>query len=220
MSTPPNSTFKLCGLEVERKTDILALTAFLLSFAGIAAQAYFFFRGADTHLFAPEQVLIVGQDYPDGRRFLRLSAPMVYVNRGQSGYNDIVKRETVAFVLDGHPRELQWQEFVASSADGTKILMNKKSDALPLAIAGGATEAHETYFAPRTAKGPDPAANFIAWDAFLAALEKQGEIDFEFRFDRYDADRRTAKCRMKVDEALRLYLKQKGWSARPCAPIT
>lgn len=50
-------------VEVERKTDIIALTAFLLALAGILFQAYHFIRGAQVILFPPEEVLVVCYSY-------------------------------------------------------------------------------------------------------------------------------------------------------------
>lgn len=216
-TAPPGAHLKLLGIEIARKTDVLALAAFMLSVGGVIAQAYIFLSGPVVVLFGPEQVLIMRHEYAGGRPYLRLAARMAYVNKGRNG-KDVVMQETIGYKLGDKFYEQRGQDYTASSAEQDKLSMNRKGDALPVALDSGGADAHETWFAPRTTHKPgmQPYHNFLPWEAFMSELEKQKELEFELSFRSYGGGKDKVTCRVVVDDALRANLAKKGWSAPAC----
>ena len=96
---------------IERKTDVLAATAFLLALIGAAFQAAAFLRGAEVSLYPPEDVVCLFDTYPTGESVFRIAASMSYTNSGAAGHDAVVQRETVSFMLGDEPREQAWQSF-------------------------------------------------------------------------------------------------------------
>jgi hypothetical protein len=99
---------RFLGIEVERKTDILALAAFFLSIAGVISQisvfTIFFLRGAVINVFPPEQVLIRAETLESGGpRYVRIGARMAYTNSGAPGYSAILRGERVTISVKSAP---------------------------------------------------------------------------------------------------------------------
>lgn len=211
-------SIRVFGIQIERKTDILAFAAFLISLLGVATQAAFFVRGADVELFVTEQVLLMGDKIRD-EKYARIAARMTYVNRGQVGYNDILRQELVRFKIGNTEYEHYWQDYTSSKEEGGKLSMNIRGDALPVAINAGSSESHETFFAPRwvTQNGVRSGKNYIQWDKFLTTISAQNEIVFVFRFKTFLGKEGEAACKIVVDSNLIENLKKRGWSVRSCA---
>ena len=202
--------FKIFGIEIERKTDILAFAAFVISIGGLIGQLAILLRGPDVSLYPPENVLITKDD----RNFLRLSALMIYINTGSSGYNDIVKKEKVFFTLGNKKIEFNWDDYIDATANGDKLNLNRKSDAIPEQVNAGGVLTHETYFAPwETREGKD--TTFIEWKKFLSEISSQKQIDFTFYFESFDGQKGQVTCTVNFAEYM-IYLKGKGWSVIPC----
>ncbi|HYH43078.1 MAG TPA: hypothetical protein VD867_13975, partial [Burkholderiales bacterium] len=171
------SSDRFCGLEIDRKTNVISLVAFVLSAASVAGQIYFFLQGPVVALQPPEQIVFFGDRAVDGKTYLKLAARMAYVNTGQPGFNDAIKREQADLRIGSRTLTFYWKKYLASDADGTIFRANPKGDALPVAVNAGGVEAHETAFSPlpATAVGKDYGANFIEFSKFqqLALEEKQ-----------------------------------------------
>lgn len=217
--------FRFLGLlEIERKTDILALAAFLLALGGVVFQTYHFFRGASVTLFSPEQITLVAYRYkaPDGPVHLRIASRMAYVNAGQMGYTAVIKRESVRFALTGHVYEQYWQAFTALDAEGQALKTNFQSDAHPQPIEGGSAVSHETYFAPRTVpcrkedSGCRSGRNFLTLDDFVKSVAPGRELKFELRAELYGDKNQQAACTVNLGEDVLRKLREKGWVAPRC----
>ena len=84
------------GIEIERKTDILAAAAFVLAILGVLWQVWAFAQGAKVNIFPTDQLLIMNSEvlkknFPRGGPYVLFSATMSYVNQGQAGYNATIK---------------------------------------------------------------------------------------------------------------------------------
>lgn len=150
-------------IEIERKTNVLALTSFLLSLIAIGHQFYGYLRGAKVELFAPSVVVL--STYDHGRsghpeRYLSIEANMTYVNRGQLGHNDVLRLEAVEFVgPGGKDVRLTWMEFLEGSAadpaDPDRKIEAAVKPAGPRVIAARDAISHETRFVAFNEECPD-----------------------------------------------------------------
>ena len=207
--------FKILGIEIERKTDILALAAFIISIGSLLSQVVLLLRGADITLYKPEQILIKSHEYPDGKSYMRLSATMTYRNSGSPGYNDTIRKEKVFFTINEKKYELNWDDYIDSTAKEKEIIITKKTDAVPTQVDAGSVVVHETYFAPWPAEGDDPSANYIEWNDFIEKISSQKSLLFKFHFESFDGKKEEVSCKVVVSEFIK-HLKQKGWSAPTC----
>jgi hypothetical protein len=211
-------SIRFLGLLIERKTDFLAFAAFLISVGTLATQIAFFLKGPDVKLIPPRQVLINREQYSEKEHYVRLSAIMSYVNKGQPNYNDIIREELATMKIDKSVYELRWQSFISSDCTKDKLDITVKGNALPVPVIAGNVEAHETYFAPfepRT-KGVPRDKNFLAWKTFMEMIPKVNEIIFTFKSETFEGDKEEVSCRVVVSDSLRKNLLNKGWAAPGC----
>lgn len=215
-------SLRVLGIEIERRTDILAFAAFLMALGNVVYQAALAFRGPDIHLFPPEQLVILGEQYPSGKRYVRFAAKMSYVNDGSVGYNAAVVGESLHFQLGDTQYEQRWQTFESfqrSPDDPLKLESLKTEDAHPFTLAAGSTVGHETYFAPRKRAfvlEDERAQSYLEWPAFLEQLEKLPEVRFELRAEVHGMAPEHVGCTIRVDDELRDKLEQRGWYAPSC----
>ena len=217
--SPPTKELRWFGLEIERKTNVISLVAFVLSAAGIASQAYFFLQGPRVGLQAPEQVVFYGDRAADGSSvYLKIAARMAYVNTGQPGFNDAIKRETASVQIGQRGLNFFWKKYTASDADGATFRLNPKGDALPVAVNAGSVEAHETSFspAPDSTSTPAKGVNFMTFADFQKLVETTGQIDVVLTFETFAGARGSTTCRVVVDPSVRYYVRN-GWVAPICA---
>jgi hypothetical protein len=187
---------RIFGIEIENKTDILAFAAFVISMISIISQITMMIRGPEVHLFAPDQVMIHFEEYPEGKRYARIAARMAYVNRGAASYNDIVQLETVSFKLGDNTYTQVWQHFIQNIHEEEHVLLIEKTSVLPTPVNGGSLSAHETYFAPRPDLNTTIAQNknFLEKATFLKALQNQDQIAFEFKAQTYADGWERVEC--------------------------
>lgn len=225
---------RFVGLELDRKTDIIALAAFMLALGGIVFQVYGFLRGARVTLFPPGQVTIMCYSYiagdctsnTPGEKYVRFATRMAYVNTGELPYNSIIKSEAISFNLSGQTYKQEWQEFRSFTAVGAKLQSKDEGIARPLPITGGSSLAHETYFAPHIQRcfgqGTVPCTsgkNFLKFEDFLSELSKTGKIQFRLEATLYDkAKPLQVSCTADVDDKLINLLRTRGWSGPDCWP--
>ena len=128
------------GIEVDKKTDILALAAFLLSIAAIISQVTIFllvvFRGAVVTLFPPDQVLLKADALErGGKKYVRIGGRMAYTNTGAPGYNAVIKREVVKVDLgSGATFQHKWQNFESFDIVEQKLESIERRSANPLQV--------------------------------------------------------------------------------------
>jgi hypothetical protein len=164
---------KVLGIEVEKKTDILAFTAFLLSIGSLLSQGFLLFRGSHVVLDGPKQITLFFSDVgakDDQRNVLNVISNQVYVNNGANGYNDILRSEELRISLQGLSLHLKAQHYVdsfRSKTDATKLQIDKIEAWKPVVIKSGYFEDTETWFVPYPsyedpASRPDYAAKAVS----------------------------------------------------------
>ena len=112
----PELIWSFLGLRVDRKTEIIALVAFVLSVSGVLWQVFNYTRGAVVRLFPTDQIVMtaankIGRNYSGQDNLVALIANMTYVNDGDVGHNAIIRREYIALSFGGRDVEHRWYEF-------------------------------------------------------------------------------------------------------------
>jgi hypothetical protein len=208
--------------EVERKINLLALAAFVISLAGIAGHIQAFIKGADLCLFPPERVMLVTLPNPTCTKFLHVAACMAYVNRGAKGYHEIVRREGVSFSLGEQQYHQYWQYFVeVHSLDGNRVLKSKSS-AMPIRVDPIQPTGHITLFAP----GSDVAGktvntrNFLPVQEFSMALAEEKQITFEFWAETLSGKRHSVRCQVIARDLREEWAVSEGFAAPICQELS
>jgi len=208
---------RLVGLEIDRKTDVVSLVAFLLSIMSLITHGWLFLAGPQVALQAPEQMVFYNYTDADQKQYLAIAARMAYVNTAQAGYNDAVKSESATVIVGERRLRFLWSKYTASDADGHLFKLNPKGDALPVPINAGGVEAHETSFSPL----PNPAntamvgVNYLEFSDFKKLIETVDEIVVILRYETFGGTIGEARCRSIVDSSMRRWLVH-GWVAPLC----
>jgi len=214
--------YRLFGIEVERKTDILAAAAFIISITGLAYQLYGFFQGPAVIQFPPEQVLFFPEQ-SGNQYYVHAGAQVSYVNKAREGKNAVVKLQRMTFDLDGKTYELKWQLFEKFSSNGNQLIRSGNPEpAEPIIIKAGEAVSKETHFAPRTLSVVNPSdsgtayKNFLRWDEFVSKLAKVKEFDVRIVSEYYGLKDQETKVFIRITPALIKSLETDRWSAPSC----
>jgi hypothetical protein len=211
-------------LEIERKTDILAFAAFIISLTSLSYQAYGFLKGPSVVEFPPEQILFFPSE---GGDYLHAAAQVTHVNRGSEGKNAVVKQEKMTFKLANTPYELKWQYFENFSNLGHKLVRPEHPEAAsPIVIKAGEAVSKEIHFAPRTlpivsqSSAGDAYKNFLRWDDFVSQLANAKELDVQIVTEFYGLRDQHINVFIRVTPEFIHALKTDRWDAPSCWPRT
>jgi hypothetical protein len=212
-------------LEISRRTDILALAAFLISLSGILYQVSMFVRGPVVTLYPPQHVLIFADTpAPGSEEIVRFNARMTYVNTGEVGHNVVVKKERLAFTLGDEKLLQEWESFTIPVPRGPELTWNKQDDAHPVPVNAKSSESHQTSFTPYPVRGTGQDDNrrfayYLSWDEFIKKLARQEKLELEWVAEIYGSSKvHRATCRIELDQHTRAHLAQKKWEAMACWP--
>lgn len=217
-----SSALKAFRLELDPKTDILALAAFFISIGGLLYQGVLAIKKPDVLQFPPEQILF----YPEpsnGVDYLQVGAQSTYVNKGRGERNAVLKVERLLFELGGRSYELKWQTFVNYSNDKNKLVIGDPRPAIPAVIKSGEGTSHETHFAPRSfhvavQSDKERYKNFLPWDLFVSELEKVKELDMRILSEFYGLEDKEAHIYLEVTPGVIHALKTDRWAAPSAWP--
>lgn len=219
---PPFIKIPWLGVEIEKRTDFLALTAFLLALLATLFQIYGYLRGPKVKLFPPEQVLFIADRYSDNLHVIRINARMAYVNSGDPGQNATIRKERVRFTFGEKTYEQTWQAFQTFDNVGTKLIPYFRGEARPVPINAGSSISHETYFAPHPIRCPvdNPKCkkweNLINLPDFLKGVAGLKPLELSFYADIFDKKTEVARCKVDIDNDLLESLISFGWYAPRC----
>jgi hypothetical protein len=222
--------WSVLGLKVARKTEIIALAAFMISVSGILWQLLNYARGPVISLFPSDQVTItavnkLGRNYTGQDNLLALIATMAYANEGDTGKNGVIRREFIAFDLGNRHIEHRWYEFGTSDVQDGIISFKRTSEASPLPVTAGSAISHETLFAAwendceNAPVGCDPGANFVKWDDFLAAIKANNQLTITMSAEIYPSKRLTASCVVRLRPWEIAILEKEQWLTATCAEV-
>ena len=143
---------------------------------------------------------------------------MAYVNTGQSGFNDAIKKESASIKIGDKQYNFYWHKYVTTDSDGAKFIKLVKGDALPVPVNAGSVEAHETAFSPDPIQGKEDnyGENFVSYEEFEALAKKQSLIIATFRFETFSGKAGSVQCQIIIDKAFIFYAGN-GWIAPGCS---
>ena len=223
---------KLVGIEIEKRTDLISFIALLLSILTAVGSTlyltYGFFRGAKVDIYPDDQVLITKEDcgQNEGVECLRLGAPVAFINRGEIGYDEVVRQLLVTLKFsDGSEYEQEWNEFVTFSKEGDYLKKGPVEPAVPLQIRAQNALSREIYFSPF--RKPDcPVGekancewkNYLEWDDFLKKLVVGEDIKVTITAKSLDKEILDQEsCSVTIDQHLLNRLnKPNGWQSPSC----
>lgn len=223
-------TWNFLGLRIARKTEIIALVAFILSASGVIWQIYIYTRGAVVRLFPTDQILFTATDtlqrnYAGEDNLLALIATMSYVNDGDAGQNAVVRRENISFSLGSLNVEHRWYEFGTSDVNNGSLKFKTDSEARPFPVAAASATSHETLFAPweidcsTMGTSCNPAKNFVKWSDFISSIKSNPVITFTTKADVYPSKRITATCTVKLRDWEIAILEKDKWLPVACIDL-
>ncbi|MCP5252550.1 MAG: hypothetical protein H6939_12720 [Burkholderiales bacterium] len=205
---------RIFGLEIDRKTNVLSLAAFLLSVLGVGGQIYFFLRGPIVSLQPIEQITFYSSRYANDIKYLKLAANMVYVNTGFPGYNDAIKKETAVLHLSGKSYTFTWKKYIHSDSKGSEFIENVVSDAHPVVINAGSVETHETSFS--SLSSANNYGNFIEFNLFQQIAVAENEMLVVINYETFSGKKDFVTCTVSIDDSFRAYIKHE-WISPRCA---
>ena len=211
---------RILGIEISRKTDILAFAAFLLSLSTVVVQTIVFFAGPEVTFDKPRQVVILMASTSDTKeRYLTLVSSLAYVNRGKIGKNAVVMREQVSFSFEEETYHYIWKQFgtLEFPTDSRKIKFVQSRVAAPFVVPARGAEAHETLFTPRRHE------NFIYQEAITRVFEsvRRGK-DYiwkvHFHIEILNDKDQTEECQVLITPRLanNIISKELGFAALNC----
>lgn len=232
-------TLRLLGIQIERKTDILAFTAFLLSVSTLIFQGILVIQGPDVTLFPSAQIILYSHKYPDTHKeYVTIISTMTYVNRAPSGKNGVVSAEKVKFSINNRVYEQTWHQFVFVSTDSQQrqnLLVNERASAAPFVVNAGSAEAHDTWFAPTTdidcafrGQECDVDKDFLASTTFVQAFEDlllEGEdrttrvLEFTLEARTLEDGEKRQECQTRLTARYLRQFRQNGWTVLYCRPM-
>lgn len=200
-------------IEIEKKTDVLAFAAFVISIGGLITQSVNLLKGSEVLLEPPKQIVFYEYKHSETKKYLAISAMMTYLNMGSSGYNDITKIEEAFIFIGDKTIKLTAQKFTSSSREGEKLIFKKTIDSVPVQIKSGSVVSHETKFFPWSSK--EKGSNHIFFSDFLSLLKTYKEINVRIRATTYNGEELETLCKLETS-VFRKGLEEKSWSAPVC----
>lgn len=230
MADDKSSPLPLFGLLLERRTDVLAAAAFLISLITAASQILQYARGADTALLAPQTVAFHFHDYGTGTEYLRIGANMAYVNSGARGYNTVVTREEVHLIAGDVRSHQRWAGLYNLDFDGRVFSPTKIGAAGPFSIDGGEAMVRQHLFAAYVVDcGADPESetkdcnpnqNFIAKARFLNMIASDDPLELVFHSKTVgNRERLRQRCRFTFSRVRMLQIVRDGWTTAECDAV-
>ena len=221
--------FKLFGILIERKTDVLAFAAFIISIGSLTAQFANLVRGPEIVLVGPKYVTLYSATASNNKDYLRLVAGFTFLNKGSPGYDDILKYEKVSVVMDKHSINLSAKNYIETSNSAKNMIREYINDATPVALKSGAVTNHETEFIPlpgQNNKNSD-GVDYSEFSHFMAVLADASTLMVKFTIETYDGQKIIKECSLRPKKVAK-YLndrdktinnKTRSWSTSQCVRI-
>lgn len=205
----------LYGFKTDNVTNILSLIALIISVGSISLQLINFYKGADILFAPPRQITIIFEKSTDGKEYLRFAIPMIYLNNGSSGYDDILKNETMTFNIKSELITLVSVGYVDITEIDDRVIKTFKASVQPIQIKAGEVEVHTTYFSSWISSKQNKWKNFITKETFLDHIAGIQELQLNLTSSTYKGKIIKQICIIKTSQFLD-QLKSRGVSAPAC----
>ena len=223
---------------VELKADYASFLAFLVAVVAGIYQLYWFARGPELELLAPQQVFF----NHDKTRNTRFIVPVTLRNRALPQYSGVIETvdlfvpwlrqgldaapqsRTAADGANGEPdtvHQFRWTHEMRSNplADPKHVLVFVAA-AAPLLVGGSSAVSHEYEFKPVDKWCADGQAacanNIIVWEELIAMLEDVDELELMLVATDVDGSEYRASCTLVIDANFTSTTASKEFLSPPC----
>ena len=139
-------------LQISRKTDVIALAAFLIALGGVAYQISGYIKGVEITGVNLKQVRLHALNRDNGSD-IRVVASLAYINTGQAGHNGVIIDEKLDFTLsiDGQTSRYSYESLenaktIYDENEPLRLILVDRSTAGPFVVNAGSAHTHETVF--------------------------------------------------------------------------
>ena len=207
---------KLLGIEIERRTDVLAMAAFLISAGSLLSQAAVMIRGPEARLDGPKQIVLFLDEGTNGQEELAAISNQFYINKGTPGYDDILKSEKLILSFRGRQVELKASNSVVPSSEGSKLVIGERTPWRPNKIPAGDVMTRETLYLPfPSSLSKDRAHNFISREELMKLLQRSSMVTVSLQAETYAGSKLISTCELHSSDIM-AGIKAKGWSSLVC----
>jgi hypothetical protein len=191
-------------ITIERKTDFVALAAFLLALVSCVTQCVSSMRGARVAVLGPDRVVLYSDVAPGGQPIVRIGAPLAYANTAEQSYGAILARETVILSVGGVTTQQVWNSFGTLGRANGQETVTSSAPATPQTISGQSVSSHVTLFAPllHECSPRDPActptSDYVTPKTLSHQLQLQRPIHLQFESHFFGGDIKRYACDVAV----------------------
>jgi hypothetical protein len=211
---------KFFFIKIDNKTDILALSAFLISLVTIVTNIYLMIKGPDISIMKPDQVIFLSYTSKANRKnYLKIYSDIYLFNKSKPGFDDVISKEYANIKIGGKRINLQWQYFATTEFNENNgfIEINRRP-VKPIFAKTRQATGGETHFHPFAEQNETNFDNFVLWDTFTELLEKQkGKfITISFKYETFSGKSGRVDCKIKVSERFIYSIKNNNRAIMPC----
>lgn len=215
---------KILGIEVEKKTDILAFTAFLMSVSNITIQVANIIKGPQIIMDNPKMVTIAPESYLEksdlkNKNYMIITTNLNYFNKGSIGHHDIIRLEEAHIYFPNTDKNIKLNAhyYVQSYKEKDKLHIDIKSDAIPFQVQSGNVISHETAFISWPVFNKNITHNFLEYSEFITLLKTNAKIHIKFISINLKNKKKETNCQLITNRVLKSF-EEKNWSSSVCIP--
>lgn len=91
---------RILGFEIEKKTSITSLAAFVLSIWGVSQATFYYLQGSSLNLIQPERIIVFKDACHSGKEeILNIVMPVTITNDAQKDYSSILRDIEIQYFL-------------------------------------------------------------------------------------------------------------------------
>jgi hypothetical protein len=196
------------GIQIERKTDILAFTAFIVSVLTAIYQLGTVLMGPKAQLLPPEAVTLVLFENSPGHKFISVVAPISISNTSNAQEPLLVTRQTAQITMGKYIIPLIWHDSIEVPIDVNGAQFEKTQALHPFIIDTKKISSQLVRFTPQRVQCASKLRcnkniSFMSMEDFHQALASSLfsrlevlDVRFSIEFNNHTAV--TATCRIPV----------------------
>lgn len=195
---------KVFFLEIENKTDILALAAFLISLATIMTNIFLMIKGPEIYMVKPDQVAITfSQQKKSSEKYVKLVADNYFFNKASPGYDDVISKMNVSMAFGSEVIDLRWQYFAITDTDGSNVFERDRKPVKPILVKARQSDGAEIHYLPYTIRNSQKYKNYMTWEKFKEIIQKEKVtiIHVTFRYETFSNAKGEVNCDIEVSES-------------------
>jgi hypothetical protein len=199
----------------DKKFDIAAAVALVLSVGGAIWQVYLWKRGAEVRVIAPESFALYGQTDAAGEPMIRVGAPVSILNMADPPYGSAVVDEWAVLQLDDFKSVQHWNGTGSIERQGGATHVTSTGTAMPEALPAASGTSSFVLFASgpngkRCGKsGPcDRSTAELRTGELLGRAPIGATLRLSLVYEDVNGKRGQASCSRDIDAGARQQLEQ------------